>query len=371
MSLSGSITFQTPKKKRKRFSDPENQKLVDIVLANIQQLFGATALNAAGKAAVWDKVMKEVNKVEGMKRTAEECKKRWNDYKRRVKQTIDNWKLQPSMGGQMLSLSEMLTKRQMMVAQYFKMDASHGQNIKVHDESSSNKGECVSSIEPFLSTSYTLDSEDDFHPSQNKSLSPMTFFTSTSHQDKYISQSSQEPRDSSQPWDPDNTEAVDTSLWPNTTINSQLQLKAQIDQLVAQQNNFFQALESIQENVTASLNIQKSMCNLVKGSFLELQKTLLSSQKASSDHSDIMEFRLKSLQAKLDEVNSILQVKHLQEIISTDGSELGSSGTQDTRSTPSLIHTPAATCTPKNNTPARKRAVDQSTSSAGFMKKMK
>ncbi|XP_044134403.1 uncharacterized protein LOC122926944 isoform X2 [Bufo gargarizans] len=365
MSLGGSITFQTPKKKRKRFSDPENQKLVDIVLANIQQLFGATALNAAGKASVWDKVMKEVNKVEGMKRTAEECKKRWNDYKRRVKQTIDNQKLQPSMGGQMLPLSEMLTKRQMMVAQYFKMDASHGQNIEVHDEYSSNKGECVSSIEPFLSTSCTVDSEDEFHPSQNIS------FSSTSHQDKYISQSSQEPQDSSQPWDPDNTEAVDTSLSSNTTINSQLQLKAQIDQLAAQQNNFFQVLKGIQESVTASLNIQKGICNVVKGSFLELQKTLLSGQKASSDHSDIMEFRLKSLQAKLDEMNSILQVKHLQEIISTDGSELGSSGTQDTRSTPSLIHTPAATCTPKNNTPARKRAVDQSTSSAGFIKKKK
>ncbi|XP_075695869.1 uncharacterized protein LOC142661977 isoform X1 [Rhinoderma darwinii] len=365
MSVTGSITVQTPRKRRERFSDPEVHKLVDTILVHIQQLFGPKPLNVSGKAAVWDKVVKEVNKVGGMRRTHVECKKRWMDYKRKIKQTIDSLKMHSSLGGQMRPLSEMFSKRQIMVAQLFKMDASDGPKNETHDESSSEIGECVSSNEHVLTPSYFIDSEDEFFPSQNKSLTPSACLPSTSQQDKFISQSYEEPQPTTEPRDSPITKTVDSSK-ENIAAESRLQLGTQMDQLIAQQKNIFEMLQSMQKTIATSLNIQNKMYNLVKGSTLELQKTVLSSQKASSDHNSILELRLNSLHAKLDEMNSVLQVKQLQELMSSDESELSASGTQDIRSTPTATYTPAATYTQ-----ARKRAVDQDPTLIDSMKKAK
>ncbi|XP_075695870.1 uncharacterized protein LOC142661977 isoform X2 [Rhinoderma darwinii] len=345
MSVTGSITVQTPRKRRERFSDPEVHKLVDTILVHIQQLFGPKPLNVSGKAAVWDKVVKEVNKVGGMRRTHVECKKRWMDYKRKIKQTIDSLKMHSSLGGQMRPLSEMFSKRQIMVAQLFKMDASDGPKNETHDESSSEI--------------------DEFFPSQNKSLTPSACLPSTSQQDKFISQSYEEPQPTTEPRDSPITKTVDSSK-ENIAAESRLQLGTQMDQLIAQQKNIFEMLQSMQKTIATSLNIQNKMYNLVKGSTLELQKTVLSSQKASSDHNSILELRLNSLHAKLDEMNSVLQVKQLQELMSSDESELSASGTQDIRSTPTATYTPAATYTQ-----ARKRAVDQDPTLIDSMKKAK
>ncbi|KAM3920997.1 uncharacterized protein RB166_010444 [Leptodactylus fuscus] len=361
MSVSGSITVQTPKKRRERFSDPEIHKLIDTILQHIDQLFGPTPLSAASKAAIWDEVAREVNKVRDKERTTDECKKRWQDYKRKLKQIIDNFKRQ---GGEMATLLETFSRRQIMVAQFFKMDVSAE---PIHEESSSDLGECVSS-NPLLNPSYVIDSDDEIVPSQNKSLPSPTCLPSTSHQDKLISQSHEKSQMATKARDPHHSKTEDASI-PQHAAKSQLQLETQVDQLVAQQKDIFEALESIQKNVTASLNIQNKMYNLVKGSFLELQKTLLSSQKASNDHSSVFDLRLNNLHTKLDEINSILQVKQLQDIMSSDESELSTSGTPDVRATPSTKNTATAICTPKKKTV--KRRLDQDPSSIDFIKKAK
>ncbi|XP_066463058.1 t-SNARE domain-containing protein 1-like [Eleutherodactylus coqui] len=358
---SGSTTIQTPKKKRERFSDPELHKLVETILAHIGQLFGTKALNAAGKDAIWDKVEKEVNKVGGRRRTREECKKRWADYKRKVKQIIDQQKTQSSTVDPMPPLEDILSAKQIKVARFYKMDASDSQKIKIPHKSSADTGECASSNENILTSSHIIDSEEEFMPSQNKSVEASTCLSSTSYQDELISQSYEEPLAAS---DRHNPMAVSRSTLPHTATESQLQPETQMDQLVAQQKNIIEVLQSIQKNLTESQNIQNKAYSLVKRSFLELQNTLLSQQKASSDHSAMVELKLNSLCTKLDEMNSALRVNHLQEILSSDESEL---------SAPHITSTPTtATLTPaKSHTPGRKRAQGQNPSPTALNKKTK
>ncbi|KAG8569273.1 hypothetical protein GDO81_014333 [Engystomops pustulosus] len=367
-SMSGSITVQTPRKKRERFTDPEVQKLVDTILLHIQQLFGPKSVNAASKGAIWDKVVKEVNKVGGKKRTVEECRKKWFDYKRKVKKDIDNVKMHSTADAQ-LSLSELFTRRQMMVAQFFKMDVGDGQKLDVLDESSTDIGECVSTNDHVLPPAYIIDSEDEFHPSQNKSFSSSFSQPSTSHQDKSVSQSFKEPQFTSEPGDPHNSNAVDTSIPPHTSTERQVQLETQVKQSLGQPKNIYEVLQSIQKDVSATLKTQNKMYKLVKDSFLELHNTLLSSQKASSDHSNILELRLSSLNAKLDEMNRALRVKQLQDMMSSDESEI--TGTQDVNSTPTGISTPITSQTPMTSTPARKRILDQSLTPVNLLKRQK
>ncbi|XP_073441223.1 uncharacterized protein [Dendrobates tinctorius] len=366
---SGTITIQTPRKKRERFSDAENQKLVDTILEHVEKLFGSKPVNASGRAAIWDKVMKEVNKIGGMRRTVQECKKRWHDYRRKVKQVIENLKEQSWMGGSTVPLSDVLTKRQLKVAQFFKLDNSDVSRNEKHHKSSSDIGECVSSNDFTLSSSFIIESDDEIMPSQNKPLLPISCLPSTSHQDKFISQSHEEPQAAKEPRDPPhNTKAADKPIPPYTATESQLLLETQMDQLAAQQKDMMEALKSIQKSATESLNVQNKMYNLVKVSFLELQKTLLSGQKTSRDRSGILALSLNSLHTKLDEMNSALRVQQLQEMMSSDESEL--SGTQEIRYTPTAAYTPAATSTP-TNTQARKRPSDQSASLMDSMKKIK
>ncbi|CAJ0927177.1 unnamed protein product [Ranitomeya imitator] len=226
-----------------------------------------------------------------------------------------------------------------------------------------------SSNDSALSSTFIIESDDEIMPSQNKPLLPMTSLPSTSHQDKFISQSHEEPEAAKKTRDPpSNTKAADKPIPPYTAPESQLLLETQMDQLAAQQKDMMEALKSIQKTATKSLNVQNKMYNLVKVSFLELQKTLLSGQKTSRDRSGILELSLNSLHAKLDEMNSALRVQQLQEMMSSDESEL--SGTQEIRSTPTAAYAPAATSTP-TNTQARKRPSDQSASPMDSMKKKK
>ncbi|XP_066463054.1 t-SNARE domain-containing protein 1-like [Eleutherodactylus coqui] len=309
---SGSTIIQTLKKKRERFTDPELHKLVDTTLEHFRPLFGTKALNAAGKDAIWDRVQKEVNKVGGRRHTREKCKKRWADYKRKVKQIIDKQKTQSSTDGSMPPLKDILSSRQIMVAKFYKMDASDSQKIKIPDKSSADTGVCASSNKNILTSCYIIDPEEEFIPSQNKSVESSTCLPSTSYQDELISQSYEEPQAAS---DRHNPMAVSRSTLPNTATESQLQPETQMDQLVAQQKNIIEVLQSMQKNLTES---QSKTRDLVRRSFLELQKTLFSQKKASSDHSAMVELKLNLLCTKLDEMNSAFQVKHFQKILSSN-----------------------------------------------------
>ncbi|CAN2391841.1 hypothetical protein PRIEUP_LOCUS1881, partial [Pristimantis euphronides] len=350
----GSTTVQTPRQKRERFTDPEIHKLIDTVLAHIEQLFGPKALNAFGKETIWDKVVKVVNKAGGMKRTVVECKKKWNDYKRKVKQTIDKAKTQCFMEGQMVRLSDILTMRQIKVAEFFKMNTSVGERHELQDESSTDTGE---GVEHVLTSSYDIDSEDEFNTSKNKSTKTSLCLPSTSQQDRCISRSYEEPQTASDPYD---TIVVDMPIPPQATTERQLQLKTQMDQLVAQLNSISEMLQSVQKDVNESLTIQKNMYSLLKRSFLELQKMLTSNKKASSDRSNILELSLNNLHAKLDEMNSALGVKQLQEIMSSEVAGLSARCTQEIRSNPTAT-----------STPAKKRPSDQFPSSTNLLKKTK
>ncbi|KAM4015077.1 uncharacterized protein ACNLHF_001764 isoform 1-T2 [Anomaloglossus baeobatrachus] len=381
--VSGTITIQTPRKKRERFTDAENQKLVDTILVHVERLFGPKPVNALGRAAIWDTVVNEVNKIGDLRRTVPECKKRWHDYKRKIKQAIENLKKQPSTNGQMIPLSEIFTRRQLKVAEFFKLDAIDVPKNEMQDESSSDIGECASTNDFLLPTSYIIESDDDLMPSQNHPVLPMTSLPSTSHQEKVISQSHEEPQAVREPADAPKPKAVNKSTpVPSKAAETQLLLEAQMDQLSAQQDDVMEALKSVQKSLAESLTTQNKMYSLVKGSFLELQKTLLSGQKASRDRSGMLELSLNSLHAKLDEINSALRVKQLQDIMSSDESEPSASGSQETGSAPTTGYMPAATYTslttytsPTTYTPTnakpRKRPSDKNQSLTGSMKKIK
>lgn len=307
---------QAPKKRKQRFTDPELHKLVDTVLPHVEQLFGPNALDTSGKAEIWDKVVEEVNKVGGKKRRKEQCKKRWLDYKWKVQQMINRLKAQSPKGDQMLRLSGILHKRQIMVAKFYKMDASDGQKSEIQDESLSDIGDDSSSEEEMLTPSNNFEHEDEFVPSHNTSFPSSSCTPSTSHQDKSIFQSYKMPPASR--WYPPNNRAVHMSIPPHFATQSQNPMESQLDQLISQQRNNFEVLQQIQENVTASLNIQNAMYNLVESNFLELHRTLLFSQKARSGRSNVLELGLNNIHAKLDEMNSLLREKQLQEIMSSE-----------------------------------------------------
>ncbi|XP_066463056.1 myb-related transcription factor, partner of profilin-like [Eleutherodactylus coqui] len=280
---SGPRTIRTPRtKNKKRFTEPEVNKLVDTILAYTKQLVGPNRLNASGKAATWDKVKKEVNKVGGMRRKTQECKRKWGDYRRKVKQDVKDLNMQSSTGGPMPPLKDKLSPREIMVAEFNELDASDSRKIKIPDKSSADTGECASSNENTLTTHIIVSSDEESIPSQNKSVESSTCLPSTSYQDELISQSYEEPQAAS---DRHNPMAVGRSTLPHTATRSQLQPETQMDQLVAQQKNIIEVLQSMQKNLTESQNIQNKMYNLLKQSFLKLQKTLQSQQKDSSDHS--------------------------------------------------------------------------------------
>ncbi|XP_063799262.1 myb-related transcription factor, partner of profilin-like [Pseudophryne corroboree] len=344
--ISVCTTIQTPKKRKERFTDPELHILVDTILAHAEQLFGRKSLNASGKAALWDIVVKKVNEVAGMKRTVVECKKRWHDYKRKVQQCIDKRKLQVPLPGKMESLEDYLSKRQINVAMFFKMDAEGTGAIQVSDDSSTDDGDCASSSHNVVTPSTHIHSEDEFiGQTEKQSLSACS--VKNSPQDGSISQS--------------NKAKVSGRSIDHKPSETQLQLtnlETKLDQLITQQKNTNEILQGIRSGVVASLDLQKKMNRLLKSNFLELQNSIRASKEASSNQSSILEITLKGLQAKMDEVTNSLQAKQLQELMSSDESECYS---QDMGSSPLAAKT----------TPAKKKRCNQRPSSTGLIKKKK
>lgn len=407
----GVLSTQTPKKRKERFTDQELHALVDTILKNMEQLFGRKVANAAKKAAIWDEVVSSVNMQGNIQRTLPECRKKWDDYKRKVKKTIDKAKSQPSSTDN-ISMEDMLPRRQMIVAKFFKWDTESTSSTQLLNNSILDEGEMP-------------DSEDDFIVNQNEEISSEILIVN-SPEDMCIPHSSadvsKQPYDhhnpkpltegihssvnlSKQPFEhhktkplktgihssadvskqavehqkktlkeninssaavskPSKYQAAETSkeiIEPTSTESPQQQLPnwdSKLDQLIAQQQQTNEILNILRQSVSESLKLQKRMSQVLKTNFLELQKSIISNQVISNDQSRALENTMKSVQAKMNEINNQLRVKQLQEFMSSDESDLD-------------IGTPRMLSSPLNKefTPGKKRKLNQTPSSSGSLKK--
>lgn len=163
---------------------------------------------------------------------------------------------------------------------------------------------------------------------------------------------------------PSKYQAAETSkeiIEPTSTESPQQQLPnwdSKLDQLIAQQQQTNEILNILRQSVSESLKLQKRMSQVLKTNFLELQKSIISNQVISNDQSRALENTMKSVQAKMNEINNQLRVKQLQEFMSSDESDLD-------------IGTPRMLSSPLNKefTPGKKRKLNQTPSSSGSLKK--
>ncbi|XP_056403203.1 nuclear apoptosis-inducing factor 1-like [Hyla sarda] len=73
--------------KKKNYTDPEMEVLVDEIIANYRTLFPAKSDKCpmVVRSAAWNNIMMKVNSVGVAKRTVPELKKKWSDMKKKVK----------------------------------------------------------------------------------------------------------------------------------------------------------------------------------------------------------------------------------------------------------------------------------------------
>lgn len=133
---------------------------------------------------------------------------------------------------------------------------------------------------------------------------------------------------------------------------------SKLDQLIAQQRQTNEILNILRQSVSESLKLQKRMSRVIKTNFLELQKSIISNQEISNEQSRALENTMKSVQAKMNEISNQLRVKQLQELMSSDDSDLD-------------IGTPRMLSTPLNKefTPSKKIKLNETPSSSGSLKK--
>ncbi|KAM5142169.1 uncharacterized protein ACMZJ9_016136 [Mantella aurantiaca] len=349
----GTLTMQTPKKRKERFSDPELHVLVDTILQHIQELHGSKPANKARKGAIWDEVVKRVNKQGQTTRMLKECRKRWDDYRVKIKRTIKTAKLESSLLGN-VSWKENLSKRQIEVAEFFKWDTEDPDSAQLRNDS-------------FLDNDGNLDSEDDFE--QDEKVSPSECMivdnvsnlcvphSSVDHQNTktYTDNIPSSSYGSEQPVGHQQAKPLKEIIEPTSTELPQQQPPTwdkKINQLISQQKQTNKMLKAVQENVSESLKLQKRMNRVLKTNFLELQKSVMSNQKSSSEQRRALENTMKSLHEKMDEINNQLRVKQLEELAYSDDSD-------------------SDTVTPKmaKATPGKKRKVTENPSSSGSLKK--
>ncbi|XP_053546294.1 uncharacterized protein LOC128638386 [Bombina bombina] len=89
------------------------------------------------KKAIWDNVVRKVNGVSGTQRSLIDCKKRWNDYRRKIKSTIAKSRLHESATGEREPLEAFLTRRQLIIAKFFKMGEEDNNREKQETSSDS------------------------------------------------------------------------------------------------------------------------------------------------------------------------------------------------------------------------------------------
>ncbi|XP_040181978.1 myb-related transcription factor, partner of profilin-like [Rana temporaria] len=400
----GVLSIQTPKKRKERFTDQEIHALVDAILEHIEQLFGRKAANAAGKAAIWDEVVRRVNVQGNIQRTLPECKKKWDDYKRKIKKTINMTKSSTDN----ISMEERLHRRQMTVAKFFKWDKEGTSATQLLNNSLLDEGEMPDSEDDFIvnqneeisSENLTVDSPedmciphssaaDDHHHTKPlteaihspDTLSKQSFehhktkpLKTGIHSSADISKQTVERQkkktlkeninSSADVSKPSKYQAAETSkeiIEPTSTESPQQQLPnwdSKLDQLIAQQRQTNEILSILRQSVSESLKLQKRMSRVLKTNFLELQKSIISNQEISNEQSRALENTMKSVQAKMNEISNQLRVKQLQEFMSSDDSDLD-------------IGTPRMLSSPLNKelTPRKKRKLNETPSSSGSLKK--
>ncbi|CAH2320164.1 tumorhead S homeolog isoform X1 [Pelobates cultripes] len=103
------------KKRKKKFSDKEDQVLVKEILSHVEQLYGPNASNSLRKTVIWQNIVTKINKEGGTNRTLMDCKKRWSDYKRKIRRVLTE--KAPDV-----NMEKILNSTQLRVAKFFRMD---------------------------------------------------------------------------------------------------------------------------------------------------------------------------------------------------------------------------------------------------------
>ncbi|XP_073533324.1 uncharacterized protein [Phyllobates terribilis] len=87
MKIDSAAYVEEERQRGQRFSEEENQVLVESVLSHYKELCGYSALkgSATRKRRLWQEVVNQVNSIGATYRTIEVCKKRYGDCKRAVK----------------------------------------------------------------------------------------------------------------------------------------------------------------------------------------------------------------------------------------------------------------------------------------------
>ncbi|XP_031762477.1 uncharacterized protein LOC116412415 [Xenopus tropicalis] len=290
----------TPKRRKKRFSDREDHALVDEIVAHHGELFGKTTCNALRRALIWESVAKKVNDAGETKRSVMECKKRWSDYKRKVKRTINHFKMNASVTGILEPLDSFLSGRQMHVAHIFHLNSDDQNAIQILSD-----------------TSY-LDEAPDGHKCQYVNENSMDVVDLLS-----ISSMNSDHQDNfplSQPCDIG--QSSKTSQWhigaqsPPITCKASLlglsDLELKLDSLIEQQTKTNEILQCIQKDIGILLSLQRKMNWLLRNNFTELQRSIMFIEKMLKDQENYLELSLQRIHRKLEGMNCILRESKLQ-----------------------------------------------------------
>ncbi|XP_063291698.1 myb-related transcription factor, partner of profilin-like [Pelobates fuscus] len=111
------------KKRKKKFSDKEDQVLVKEILAHVEQLYGPNASNSVRKTVIWQNIVTKINKEGGTNRTLIDCKKRWSDYKRKIRRVLME-------KAPVVNMEKILNSTQLKVAKFFRLDQENNSDTR-------------------------------------------------------------------------------------------------------------------------------------------------------------------------------------------------------------------------------------------------
>ncbi|OCT77026.1 myb-related transcription factor, partner of profilin-like [Xenopus laevis] len=186
-----------PKKKQKKFSHNEDRVLVSTVMAHANELFGKNALGALKRSSIWEGIARKVNKFSETERTVISCKKRLNEYKRKITKTINN--TEPNIGNAKPQKKHW-SKQEMSVIRYFRLDSGSGN--KTQQASTSASGTKVTAPPAPRPRPQTMDSflkATRLPPSQTKASAVSLPGPSTAQTPPLAQQQSRSPSKSTTP----------------------------------------------------------------------------------------------------------------------------------------------------------------------------
>ncbi|XP_075460099.1 uncharacterized protein LOC142496904 isoform X1 [Ascaphus truei] len=273
-----------PRKRKDKFSEQEVQTLVNEIMAHVEELFGPTANNVSSdeKNAIWLGVWRKVNKVGGMERGLIDCKKRWSDYKRKLKQRVTEIRSSDSCE----RLETILTRREMNVVKFFQIDREDFiGNEELSDDANIlpwksaarlfQHQEVGDILLPFHQRDYSINSESD----SSVEYEPEDQSISQAKKYQLLKQSFGRRK-------ADGLQASTES----TPIASSLQperFEAKFDQLIALQKDSTEVLKSMQSDFRASLALQRKMIDLLTSNLIENRKSTTASQKMTRDQKNL------------------------------------------------------------------------------------